>query len=166
MNAQIHEPGNIVNAPERLTITKYQLAYVGWTMTLLAYIVVLNLWVEFNHAVVIDSFIISIFTAAVLLVLLVVILGLEHRVKTWFDVREGTAYRIIGTASTLLILFLSKFVILEVIDWIFGEHVALGHFVDVLILVLLLIVAQKSMSWIWKRLGDPGSRADAEVLTE
>ena len=166
MNAQNHEPGNIINAPERLTITKWQLAYVGWTMTLLAYIVVLNLWVEFNDAVVIDSFIISIFTAAVLLVLLVVILGLEHRVKAWFDTREGTAYRIIGTASTLLILFVSKLVILEVIDWIFGEHVELGHFVDVLILVLLLIVAQKSMSWIWKRLGDPGSRSDAEVLTE
>ncbi len=166
MNAQNHEPGNIINAPERLTITKWQLAYVGWTMTLLAYIVVLNLWVEFNDAVVIDSFIISIFTAAVLLVLLVVILGLEHRVKTWFDAREGTLYRVAGTASTLVILFLSKLVILEVIDWIFGEHVALGHFVDVLVLVLLLIVAQKSMSWIWKRLGDPGSRADTEVLTE
>jgi len=166
MSSERHEPGNIVNAPERLTITKWQLAYVGWTMTLLAYIVVLNLWVEFNDAVVIDSFVISIITAAVLLLLLVVILGLEHRVKAWFEAREGTAYKVIGTASTLLILFLSKFVILEVIDIIFGDHVALGHFVDILILVLLLIVAQKSMSWVWKRLGDPGSRADTEVLTE
>jgi len=166
MSPERHEPGNIVNAPERLTITKWQLAYVGWTMTLLAYIVVLNLWVEFNDAVVIDSFIISIFTAAVLLLLLVVILGLEHRVKAWFDLREGIAYRIIGTASTLLILFLSKFVILEVIDIVFGEHVALGHFVDVLILVLLLIVAQKAMTAVWQALGDRGSAADTEILTE
>jgi len=135
-------------------------------MTLLSYIVVLNLWVEFNPAVVIDSFVISIFTAAVLLALLVVILGFEHRVKAWFDAREGAIYSVVGTSSTLLILFLSKLVILEVIDIIFGEHVSLGHFVDVLILVLLLIVAQKSMAWVWKRLGEPGSLADAEVLTE
>jgi len=166
VSPQNHEPANIVNAPERLTITKWQLAYVGWTMTLLAYIVVLNLWVEFNEAVVIDSFVISIFTAVVLLVLLVVILGLEHRVKTWFDAHEGTVYKVVGTASTLLILFLSKLVILEVIDFIFGEHVSLGHFIDVLVLVLLLIVAQKSLTWVWRRLGDPGSVADAEVLTE
>ena len=166
MTARDREPSNIVDAPSRLTITRAQLAYVGSTMTLLAYVVVLNLWVQINPAVVIDSFVISIFTAAVLLALLVLILGLERRVKSWFDAREGTIYRVVGTFSTLLILFLSKFVILEVIDFIFGDHVKLGHFVDVLILVLLLIVAQKSTTWVWRRLGTPGSLADDEVLAE
>ena len=115
---------------------------------------------------VIDSFVISIATAVVLLMLLVIILGLEHRVKHWFAQREGTASRILGTVSTLLILFLSKFVILEVIDIIFGEHVELGHFVDVLILVLLLIVAQKSMVFVWERIGDASSQANHEILSE
>jgi hypothetical protein len=166
MSPQSHEPGNIVNAPERMTITKAQLTYVGWTMTLLAYIVVLNLWVQFNDKVVIDSFLISILTAAVLLALVVTILGLEHRVKEWFAAREGQLYRVLGAISTLLILFLSKFVILEVIDVIFGEHVDLGHFVDVLLLVLLLIVAQKAMVLIWDAIGDASSRADREILSE
>jgi hypothetical protein len=166
MSEQNLQPGNVVNAPDRLTITKWQLVYVGWTLTLLAYIVVLNLWVEFNSSVVIDSFIISIATAAVLLVLLVVILGLEHRVKHWFAQREGRVYRVLGTVSTLLILFLSKFVILEVIDIVFGEHVDLGHFLDVLVLVLLLIVAQKVMVLIWDAIGDSGGRADQEILSE
>jgi hypothetical protein len=166
MSEQNLQPGNVVNVPDRLTITKWQLIYVGWTLTLLAYIVVLNLWVEFNSSVVIDSFIISIATAAVLLVLLVVILGLEHRVKHWFAQREGRVYRVLGTVSTLLILFLSKFVILEVIDIVFGEHVELGHFLDVLVLVLLLIVAQKGMVLIWDAIGDAGSQADQEILSE
>lgn len=166
MSEQNLQPGNVVNVPDRLTITKWQLVYVGWTLTLLAYIVVLNLWVEFNSSVVIDSFIISIATAAVLLVLLVVILGLEHRVKHWFAQREGTVYRVLGTVLTLLILFLSKFVILEVIDFVFGEHVELGHFIDVLVLVLLLIVAQKAMVLIWDAIGDASSRADREILSE
>ena len=166
MSEQNIQPGNVVDVPERLSITRWQLVYVVWTMTLLAYITVLNLWVEFNPAVVIDSFIISIATAVVLLLLLVVILGLEHRVKHWFAQREGTFYRVLGAASTLLILFLSKFVILEVIDIIFGEHVDLGHFVDVLVLVLLLIVAQKLMVLVWEAIGDAGSPADEEILSE
>jgi hypothetical protein len=161
-----HEPGNIVNAPDRLTITKAQLTYVGWTMMLLAYIVVLNLWVEFNDKVVIDSFLISIFTATVLLALVVTILGLEHRVKAWFAAREGQAYRVLGAASTLLILFLSKFVILEVIDIIFGVHVELGSFVDVLLLVLILIIAQKAMVAIWRALGPRDGEADREIISE
>ena len=166
MSEQNIQPGNIVNLPERLTITRGQLVYAGWTLTLLAYIVVLNLWVEFNSAVVIDSFIISIATAAVLLVLLVIILGLEHRVKHWFAQREGTLYRVVGGASTLIILFLSKFVILEVIDFIFREHVELGHFIDVLVLVLLLILAQRAVVFVWDALGDRGSAANDEILSE
>ena len=166
MAEQNIQPGNVVNVPERLSITKWQLVYAGWTLTLLAYIVVLNLWVEFNPSVVIDSFVISIATAVVLLVLLVIILGLEHRVKHWFAEREGTVYRVLGTVSTLLILFLSKFVILEVIDFIFGEHVELGHFVDVLVLVLLLILAQKLMVWVWDAIGDAQSEANEEMLRE
>ena len=166
MSPLSHEPGNIVDAPERLSITRLQLTYVGWTMTLLAYIVVLNLWVEFNAKVVIDSFVISVFTAAVLLALVVAILGLEHRVKEWFAAREGRIYRVLGTVSTLLILFLSKFVILEVIDIIFGEHVELGSFVDVLLLVLILIISQKGMVAIWRALGDRGEVADIEIISE
>lgn len=160
------QPGNIVNVPERLSITKWQLVYAGWTLTLLAYIVVLNLWVEFNPSVVIDSFIISIATSVVLLVMLVLILGLEHRVKHWFAQREGTVYRVLGTLSTLLILFLSKFVILEVVDFIFGEHVELGHFIDVLLLVLLLIVAQRAIVFGWDALGERGSVANEQILSE
>jgi hypothetical protein len=159
-------PEGLTNLPERLTITRWQLVYVGWTLTLLAYIVVLNLWVELNDKVVIDSFVISIATAAVLLALLVLILGFEHRVKAWFAQREGTVYRLLGAASTLLILFLSKFVILEVVDIVFGEHVELGSFVDVLLLVLLLIVAQRAMVFAWDALGLRGSLANEEILSE
>jgi hypothetical protein len=166
MSERSIRPGDVTNLPPRLTITSWQLVYVGWTLTLLAYIVVLNLWVEFNDKVVIDSFVISIATSVVLLILLVVILGFEHRVKHWFAQREGTVYRVLGAASTLLILFLSKFVILEVVDIIFGEHVELGSFVDVLLLVLLLIVAQKSMVFVWDTIGQRGSVANEEILGE
>jgi hypothetical protein len=166
MADQSIRPGDVTNLPPRLTITRWQLVYAGWTLTLLAYIVVLNLWVEFNDKVVIDSFVISIATSVVLLILLVIILGLEHRVEHWFAQRDGAVYRVLGTFSTLLILFLSKFVILEVVDVIFGEHVELGSFVDVLLLVLLLIIAQKTMVFVWDAIGQQGSAANEQILGE
>ena len=90
-----HDPVNLVGAPKRLTITNWQLTWAGWTMTLLAYIVVLNLFEEFVEGVVIESFGISILVSVVLLVLLVIISGFEHRVHEFFEARgPGTANRI------------------------------------------------------------------------
>lgn len=149
-----------------LTITRRQLAFVGWTMTLLAYIVVLNLWVEINESVIIDSFVISIATAAVLLLLVVIILRFEHATTAWFAAREGSLYRLLGPASTLLILFLSKFVILEVVDIIFGEHVELGGLLEIIVLVLALILSQKAMVAAWRALGPRDSVADIAVISE
>ena len=153
MSDQSIRPGDVTNLPPRLTITKWQLVYAGWTLTLLAYIVVLNLWVEFNDKVVIDSFVISIATSVVLLILLVIILGLEHRVKHWFAQREGTVYRVLGAVSTLLILFLSKFVILEVVDIVFGDHVSLGHLLEVILIVVAMMIAGQLMQTIYDSLG-------------
>jgi hypothetical protein len=149
-----------------LTITPRQLTFVGWTMTLLAFIVVLNVWVEINDRVIIDSFILSIATAAVLLALVVLILRFEHRTKRWFASHEGQLYRVLGPVSTLAILFLSKFLILEVVDIIFGQHVELGGLLDVIVLVLLLIVAQKGMVAIWRALGPRDGAADMDIIAE
>ena len=149
-----------------LTITRQQLAFTGWTMTLLAFVVVLNLWVEINDAVIIDSFAISIATAAVLLALVVVILRLEHSTKRWFAAHEGTLYRVLAPVSTLLILFLSKFAILEVVDIIFGEHVELGGLLDVIVLTLALILSQKAMVAVWRALGPRESAADMDIIAE
>ncbi len=159
-------PANVVGAPKRLTITNWQLNWAGWTMTLLAYIVVLNLYEEFVEGVVIESFGISILVSVVLLILLVIIEGFEDRVHAFFAERSGTANRVIGTVTMLAILFISKFAILEIINFIFGEAVELGHVVEVLFLVLFLVLAQKLMVYVWQRLGDAGSEANEEIITE
>jgi FlaA1/EpsC-like NDP-sugar epimerase len=166
MSATGRPIGDVLDVRERRTITWAQNAYVGWTMTLLMYIVILNLFVKYVDAVVIDSFTISIFTSVVLLAMLVTILGLEHRVHAFFDARKGTAWRIGSTIATLGILFLSEFVILEVIDIVFGEHVDLGGFVEIIIIVITLILAQKGGVYVWRKLGDPTAGAKAEIISE
>jgi hypothetical protein len=64
--------------------TRRQMIFASWTKDVLIYIIVLNLFVEFNSKIIIDSFTISIFTAILLKILLEVILKLEHTVSERF----------------------------------------------------------------------------------
>jgi hypothetical protein len=134
--------------------TKRQLIFFSWTKDILIYIIVLNLFVEYNPKVVIDSFTISIFTAVLLKILLEIILKVEHKVSEAFKL-----YKVLRITLVWLILFGSKFLILEVVDILFGEHVELGKFLDVIVLVIALMVIREVVQWIYLALGDgePGT---------
>lgn len=138
----------------QIVITDRQQRFASWSADVLIYIVVLNLFVEFVDAIVIDSFWISILTAALLKGLLDAVVGLEHRVKEFFEQRGGTAARVSGLVAQFLILFSSKFIILEVVDLVFGEHVDLGHFLDVLVLIIAMMATRAIFKKIYMSLGE------------
>ncbi len=142
-----------------VTITENQHRYASWTTDVLVYIVVLNLFVEFVDAIVIDSFWISILTAVLLKALLDIVIRLEHRVGDYFDNLGGTFYKSVGIATKFLILFTSKFIILEIVNIVFREHVELGHFIDVLALIIAMMATKAIMVRIYKRLGEPAASA-------
>jgi hypothetical protein len=123
----------------------------------LVFIVVLNLFVEYLPRVVTESFTISIFTAVVLKLLIEAIAGLEYRVSGWFKRREGSGWRLLGLVTVFTILFFSKFVILEVIDFVFGDRVTLGGFIEVFVLVLTMLLARLGLTWTYRLLGRQGS---------
>jgi FlaA1/EpsC-like NDP-sugar epimerase len=129
--------------------TKRQLVFFSWTKDVLIYIIVLNLFVEYNSKIIIDSFTISIFTAVLLKILLEIILKLEHQVAAFFKGRK-----VLQIFFAWIILFGSKFVILEIVDFVFGEHVELGKFVDVIVLVIALMVAREIFQQIYLALGE------------
>ena len=139
---------------KEMTITRRQEIYISWTKDVLIYILVLNLFVEYAANIVIDSFTISIFTAIVLKILLEIVFKFEHLVGDFFKARPGKVSNFLRIISMWLILFLSKFLILEVIDLIFGEHVELGKFLDVIILVISLMVAREIFDRIYRALGE------------
>lgn len=92
----------------RMSVTRAQQRFVSWTMDVLVYVVVLNLFVEYVDAVVIDSFTISVLTAVLLKLLLDLILPFEHRVHGFFKRRSGAVFRVLGVTSTFAILFLAS----------------------------------------------------------
>ncbi len=136
------------------TMTNAQARYASWMADVLVYIVVLNLFVEFADAIVIDSFWISILTAILLKLLLDALVGLEHRVGRYFRAREGIGYRVLGLVSVFSILFLGKLLILEVVNVVFGDEVDLGSFIEVAVLIVAMIVVRGAMQWIYVQLGD------------
>ncbi len=136
-----------------LTVTRAQQRFASWMADVLVYVVVLNLFVEFVHTIVIDSFWISILTALLLKLMLDVVVGLEHRVAAFFKARAGVAGRVAGLVSQFAILFLSKFVILEAVNFVFGDHVELGHFIEIAALIVAMIVARRLLQAVYDRLG-------------
>jgi hypothetical protein len=136
------------------TITSAQARYASWVADVLVYIVVLNLFVEFVDAIVIESFWISILTAILLKLLLDALVGVEHRVGGYFRARDSTVFKVLGFVSVFSILFFGKLLILEVVNVVFGDEVDLGHFVEIAALIVAMIVVRGAMQWIYERLGD------------
>ena len=91
-------------------------------------------------------------TAVVLRGLLRATIRVEHRVSAFFKARPGRSSAILRPLAVWLILFSSKFVILEVIDVIFGEHVELGGFLMIIALVATMITVEHALQWSYDRL--------------
>jgi hypothetical protein len=86
--------------------------------------------------------------------LLDIVIRLEHRVGAFFDKLGGSFFKFLGIATKFLILFTSKLIILEVVDFVFGDHVELGHFVEVLALIIAMMATKAIMVKLYQSLGE------------
>lgn len=133
-------------------INKNQRTYLDWIFDLLIYIVVLNLFVEYSSSVYIESFSLSILVAIVFKILLYVLFELEHKVSHFFKSLESKLGNTLNVVVSLTILFLSKFVILEVIDFLFGKYVEIKGFVTVVLIIVAMIASRKILEKVYKKL--------------
>ncbi len=141
-----------------------QLVFLGLLSNVLVNVVVLNLFVEYADNVIIDSFTISILTAVLLTAMLFAIVRFEHRVREFFFERhEGRPWRISGFFAIWGILFGSKFVILEVVDFVFGSHVELGKLVEVILIVVVMLAAKALTEKTFDALADPPGTPSART---
>jgi hypothetical protein len=134
-------------------LTSAQERYISWVSEVLVDIVVLNLFVEFAHKVVIDSFAISILTALLLKLMVDAVKGLEQRVSEYFAAKPGAVWKTLRVVAVWLILFLSKFVILEVVNFVFGDHVELGSFIEIVAIVVAMLAANAALHIVFQKLG-------------
>jgi hypothetical protein len=121
---------------------------------ILIYIVVLNIFVEYVESVIIDSFTISVLTAILIWLLLQTVISIEHRISSYFRQKESVIYHALGYFIVFVILFGSKFLILFAVEWVFLGKAALGHFIEIIFLVLAMMAAKALVKQIYKALGD------------
>ncbi len=133
-------------------LNRRQEIYVDWSLDLLLYIVILNLFAEYSDAFYFETFTVTILTAIVLKAFLILIMSLEHRVTSYYKKKEGKIYKYLNIISAFLILFLSKFVILEAIDIIFRHRVDIYGFIPLVVLIITMIAARKLMEFVYKNL--------------
>ena len=130
-----------------------QAMFIGYTLAVLVDLVVLNLFNQFWSKVQIDTFATSLLVAILLQVLLKLTLALEHRMADLMKRRGGryaTAKRVL---VTWLILFGSKFVILGVINFVFGDSVLFGGVIPFIVVVVAVMLAELVVSRIYAMLG-------------
>ena len=136
---------------------RQRLFMLYFTATLID-LVVLNLFDEYSDKVEIHSFTISLLAAILLQVLLKLTLALEHRVAGYFKARPGGWMTFWRWFFAWLVLFGSKFVILEAIAMAFGDKV---HFagvyhgiVTLIVVIIVMLVAEELVVRLYRKLGD------------
>jgi hypothetical protein len=109
---------------------------------------VLGLFVEYWEHVVAESFTVILLAAVVLQALLKLTIVLEHRLAAFFNARPGGFNKFMRFFTAWLVLFGSKFVILEAIALAFGDRLRFGgpfHGIVALIVVVVAMLAVEAV---------------------
>ena len=128
--------------------------YTGVFMDL----VVLGLFAQYWDRVHVDSFSTCLLAAIVLQVLLKATIWVEHKVGGYFKARKPSGMNtFLRYLFAWLVLFGSKFVILDAITFLFGKNV---HFdgrwhgiIPLIIVVVVMLVAEEVVVRVYRRLG-------------
>jgi len=139
-----------------ITLSNRQRLFIRYFTAILVDLVVLNFFDEYWDKVVIDSFTIALFAAVVLQVLLQLTLVFEHRMADYFKSKPGKAFVALRWLSTWAVLFISKFIILWVLDISFGDEVQflgpLHGLVAFIIVVFAILLAEKAIIKLYRSL--------------
>src|ERR1700754_2007719 len=111
----------------------------------LVYVVVLNLFVEYFPQVLTETFTLSLLTAVLLKGVLEVVVAAKKRVRARFRAASALSGKVIAAVLLWAVLFGSKFLVLEAVDFVFGDSVSLGGFFSVTVLILTLLLSQAAV---------------------
>jgi hypothetical protein len=103
-----------------------QRSFIRYFTAVLVDLVVLGLFVEFWDKVSASSFTVMLLAAVLLQVLLKLTIVAEHKIAAFFNARPGGFNKFMRFFGAWLVLFGSKFVILEALALAFGDKLRFG----------------------------------------
>ena len=143
--------------PATLLPTDGQRKFLRYFTGTLIDLVVLNLFAEYSKYVVIETFTVSLLAAVVLQLLLKATIAVEHVVASYFNSKPGGFMVFMRYFSAWLVLFGSKFVILQALATLFGTRLqfhGIWHGIVTLIaVVVVMLVVEEVIVRIYRRIG-------------
>jgi len=120
-------------------------------------LVVLGLFSEWSEHVDVNSFTVALLAAILLQALLKGTIAVEHWVASHFKNKTGGWWKFARYFSAWLVLFGSKFVILEALSFAFGDqvkfHGVLHGIVWLIIVVVVMLVVEEIVVRVYRKLG-------------
>lgn len=118
-----------------------QQVFLKYLTFILVDLTVLNFFAEYWDKVTITSFGVSLLVAIILQVLLKMTLKLEHKMGDYFSSHSSLKMKVTRIFSTWFILFASKFVMLGVLQFVFGDAIVFsGAYHGVVAFIVLVVV--------------------------
>jgi len=118
-----------------------QRAFFRYFTATLVDLAVLGLFAEYWDYVSVSSFTVMLLAAVVLQALLKLTIVLEHKVAAYYNARPGGFNKFMRFFTAWLILFGSKFVILEALVLAFGERMSFGGPFNGIVALIAVVVA-------------------------
>ena len=119
-------------------------------------LVVLGLFDEYSDKVWVSGFTIMLLAAVLLQLLLKATIAVEHKVAAYFKSKPGGFMKFMRFFCAWLVLFGSKFVILEALSLAFGESVkfegVLHGIVWLIIVVVTMVIAEEIVVRIYRKM--------------
>jgi hypothetical protein len=127
------------------------------------YVVVLNLFVEYLPRVISETFTLSLLTAVLLKGVLEIVVVAKNRVKARFRQASTPIGKVVAAVLLWVVLFGSKFLVLEAVAFVFGDRVSLGGFFSVTLLILALLLSRAGVR---RLLGRPADALWAKAKSQ
>ncbi len=135
-------------------LSKKQLIFKELFVGTLIYAVVLGFFNDYTDVVYAKSFS-TIFLASVVLELLTYgAFEIKGSIISWLKNKRGTIYRVAMFFSVWLVMFLSKFVFVWVIDLVFGNNMNIAGFFGILYIVVVVTIIHRLADMCFKKLGE------------
>jgi hypothetical protein len=115
------------------------------------YVVVLNLFVEYLPQVLSETFTLSLLTAVLLKGVLEVVVAAKNWAKARFRQASTPIGKMVAAVLLWVVLFGSKFLVLEAVGLVFDARVSLGGFFSVTLLILALLLSRAAVRRLLQR---------------
>lgn len=109
------------------------------------YVVVLNIVIEYVPSVISEGFTLSLLTALLLKVALEVVILVKSRIIGGLRAANTRLAKVVLAVGLWVFAVGSKFVVLTLIDLIFGDAVSLGGFIQVTLLIVALLISRAAV---------------------